>query len=153
MTAAAPLSFEELEIGQVFHGTGRTLSETDLVMFSMITGDWSAIHADEIHAQATRIGRRMFHGSFGVALALAMSAGLLRLTNPVIAALGIRQWSFLAPIFIGDTVHLDLEIVEKRPTSDGRRAIIGRRLRLLKADAVPVQEGLADLMIGLPERP
>jgi acyl dehydratase len=148
-----PCWFEDLSAGQVFTGPGRTLTETDLVMFCMITGDRHAIHADEEYAKGTKPGRRLFHGTFGIALAVAMTAELLQLRNPVISALGIRDWAFRAPLFIGDTVHSELEVVDKRVTSDGRRAVIGRRLRLINQDDVIVQEGTADLMVGLAPPP
>ena len=143
------LSYADLQVGNTFRGPGRTLTETDLVTFCMITGDWHAIHADAEFAKGTRIGQRMFHGTFGIALAVSMSAHLLVLRNPVIAALGIREWSFKAPLFINDTVHVELAITEKKVTSDGRRAVLGRKLRLYKHDGALAQEGLADLMVAL----
>jgi acyl dehydratase len=148
---AGPRSYADLQIGDTFRGPGRTLTETDLVTFCMITGDWHAIHADAEFAKETRIGQRMFHGTFGIALAIAMSANVLTLRNPVIAALGIREWSFKAPLFINDTIHLELEITEKKVTSDGRRAVLGRKLRLCKHDGSAAQEGLADLMVAVEE--
>jgi len=144
-------SFTDLQIGEIFRGHGRTLTETDLVKFCMLTGDWNAIHADAEFAKSTRIGQRMFHGTFGVALSVSMSASVLVLRNPVIAALGIREWAFKAPLFINDTVHVELEVADKKVTSDGRRAVLGRRLRLRKHDGSLAQEGLADLMVALEE--
>lgn len=145
----ADLSFDDLEVGQVFTSRARTLTETDLSLYSMLTGDWHSIHADEEFAKQTKVGQRMFQGTFGLALAISLSADLMHLKNPVIAALGIRDWSFKAPLVIADTVHVELEIAEKRPTSDGKRAIVSRKLRLLKSDGTLVQEGTADLMVGL----
>ena len=148
-----PCFYEDLSVGQVFTGPGRTLTETDLVMFCMVTGDRHGIHADEEYAKSTKPGRRLFHGTFGIALTIAMTADLMNLRNPIISALGIRDWAFRAPLFIDDTVHSDLEIVDKRVTSDGRRAVIGRHLRLINQDDVVVQEGTADLMVELVPRP
>jgi acyl dehydratase len=147
--AAGARSYADIEIGETLRGPGRTLTETDLVTFCMLTGDWHAIHADAEFAKGTKIGQRMFHGSFGIALAIGMSANLLTLRNPVIAALGIREWSFKAPLFINDTVHLELTITDKKVTSDGRRAVLGRKLRLCKHDGSTAQEGFADLMVAL----
>jgi len=149
LAEARRLSFEDLAIGQIFTCHGRTLTETDLSLYSMLTGDWHPIHADEDFARTTKLGQRMFQGSFGIALAIALSADLMQLRNPIIAALGIRDWSFKSPLVIADTVHVELEIADKRVTSDGRRAVIGRRLRLLKSDKSVAQEGTADLMVGL----
>jgi acyl dehydratase len=146
-------SFEDVPLDQPFEGQARTLTETDLTMFSMLMGDWSPIHADEEYARATKLGRRMFHGTFGIGLAVSMSASLLHFTTPVIAALGVREWTFKAPLFIGDTVRLRLTVTEKRIASSGNRAIVARRLQLVKHDGSVAQEGYADLMIALGDAP
>lgn len=143
------LSFEDLKPGQTFSSRARTLTETDLVMFCMMMGDWHAIHADEIYAKETRVGQRMFHGTFGISLAIAQSADLLPLINRIVAALGLKEWSFKAPLFIGDTVHTELVIVGTRIVSDGRRGVVSRTIRLVKHDATVAQEGLADLLVEL----
>jgi acyl dehydratase len=142
-------SFETLKAGQTFSSGARTLTETDLVMFCMMMGDWHAIHADEVHAKDTRIGRRMFHGTFGISLAVAQSADVVPLTNRIVAALGLKEWSFKAPLFIGDTVHTDVVISATRVVSDGRRGVISRTIRLVKHDATVAQEGLAELLVEL----
>jgi acyl dehydratase len=142
-------SFETLKAGQTFSSGARTLTETDLVMFCMMMGDWHAIHADEVHAKDTRIGRRMFHGTFGISLAVAQSADVVPLTNRIVAALGLKEWSFKAPLFIGDTVHTDVVISATRIVSDGRRGVISRTIRLVKHDATVAQEGLAELLVEL----
>jgi len=142
-------SFEDAPLDEPFESPGRTLSETDLVTFSMITGDWGPIHADEEFARSTPVGTRMFHGTFGIALAVGMSAGLVQFTTPVIAALGVREWVYRAPLVVGDTVHLRMTIVGKRVASSGNRGIVSRRLELVKHDGSVAQEGLADLMIAL----
>lgn len=142
-------SFESLKPGQTFSSSARTLTETDLVMFCMMMGDWHAIHADEVYAKDTRIGRRMFHGTFGISLAIAQSADLLPLRNRIIAALGFKDWSFKAPLFIGDTVHTELVIAGTRIVSDGRRGVLSRTIRLVKHDGTLAQEGLAELMVEL----
>jgi acyl dehydratase len=142
-------SFGTLKAGQTFSSGARTLTETDLVMFCMMMGDWHAIHADEVHAKDTRIGRRVFHGTFGISLAVAQSADVVPLSNRIVAALGLKEWSFKAPLFIGDTVHTDVVISATRVVSDGRRGVISRTIRLVKHDATVAQEGLAELLVEL----
>jgi acyl dehydratase len=142
-------SFETLEAGETFSSGARTLTETDLVMFCMMMGDWHAIHADETYARETRVGQRMFHGTFGISLAIAQSADVLPLRNRIVAALGIKDWSFKMPLFIGDTVHTDVVIAGTRKASDGRRGVISRIIRLVKHDATVAQEGVAELLVEL----
>lgn len=147
--SAQPIAFNDLEVGQTFTSHGRTLTETHLVMFAMMTGDQHPIHSDTVYAATTKIGKRMFHGSFGIALTLGMIAELLVLKEPVIGALGIADWSFKTPLFIDDTVHVELIIEGKRVASDGKRGIITRKLRLIKSDGTVAQEGTAAMMCAL----
>ena len=141
--------FDDLTIGQVFKGPSRTLSETDLMTFAKIMGDEHSIHTDEQIAKAANLKGRIFHGTHGIALTMALAAGVIRLKTPMIAALGIRDWSFRAPLYISDTVHVEVEVIEKRVTSDGNRAVISRRLRLINQDDAVTHEGIADLMVSL----
>ena len=90
------------------------------------------------------------HGGFGVALALGMQAHLLDFDEPVIGALGLKDWTFKNPLFIGDTVHAEIEILGKRVTSKGDRYIVERRIRLVKQGDVVVQEGQSDVMLQAP---
>lgn len=149
MPQTQPISYNELAIGQAFTSAARTLTETHLVMFTMLVGDWHPIHSDELFAEQTPVGKRMFHGTFGISLAMAMSADLLALKDPPVAALGISDWSFKAPLFIGDTVHTELIVTEKRTTRDGKRGIVTRQVRLLKSGGAVAQEGKAALMVAL----
>ena len=143
------VAFAELSARKTFTSAARTLTETHLVMFTMLTGDWSPIHSDELFAAATPIRRRMFHGTFGIALAIAMAAEALKLQEPVVAALGISDWAFKVPLFIGDTVRAEVNIKAKRVTSDGKRGIVEREVRLLKSDNTVAQQGFAALMVRL----
>ena len=144
------VSYASLEAGQRFVGPGRTLTETDHGIFMMLVGDWGALHSDAEYAKTTRFGQRLMHGGFGVALALGMQAHLLDFDEPVIGALGLKDWTFKNPLFIGDTVHAEIEILGKRVTSKGDRYIVERQIRLVKQGDVVVQEGQSDVMLQAP---
>ena len=141
------VSFASLEKGQRFVSPRRTLTETDHGIFMMLVGDWGALHADAEYAKTTQFGQRLMHGGFGIALAMGMQAHLLDFEEPVVGALGLKDWSFRNPLFIGDTVHTEIEILGKRITSKGDRYIVERRIRLVKQTDVVVQEGQADVML------
>ncbi|MDB5644205.1 MAG: acyl dehydratase [Hyphomicrobiales bacterium] len=154
MTIADPamaqqLTYDTLEIGASFVSKGRTLTEADLTIYSMLTGDWNPIHSDAEYSKSTPAGARTFHGSFGIALALSMSAGLIPLQARVLAALGVECWTWKKPLLIGDTIRVRLTIDSKRVTSDSRRAIIVRRIDVLLTDGEVAQSGLASLMVDL----
>jgi acyl dehydratase len=143
------LYYEDLTEGQTFTSPARTVTETDLVSFAMLSGDWNAIHTDEEFARETFYGKRVVHGLFG----LSMMTGLLDRTGmfggSAIAMLGISDWQFKAPIFVDDTLHFEMEIVSKRLTSGGDRGIIDRKFSLINQRREVVQEGHIGLMLRL----
>lgn len=142
-------SYTDLQAGDRFVGPGRTLTEADLTFACMASGDWHPIHADEVFARGTSAGGRLFHGGYGVLVALGSLANLLEFAEPIIGVLNLREWAFRAPLRVGDTVQVELEIVGKRVTSDGQRAIVERRVALLNQDGVAVQQGFSDVMLQL----
>jgi acyl dehydratase len=74
----------------------------------------------------------------------------LEFADPLLGALGLAEWTFKAPLFIGDTVFVEVEILDKRITSDGRKYVLRRKLRLLKSDNTLSQEGIASALMALP---
>lgn len=143
------LYYEDLSEGQTFTSPARTVTETDLVSFAMLSGDWNAIHTDEEFAKESFYGKRVVHGLFG----LSMMTGLLDRTGlfggSAIAMLGIKDWQFKAPIFVGDTLHFEMEIVSKRLTSKGDRGIVDRKFFLTNQGGEVVQEGHIGIMLRL----
>jgi acyl dehydratase len=144
------LSFTDLAPGQRFLSHRRTLTETDHQLFMMLTGDWSPIHADAELARGTRLGQRVMHGGLGIALTLGLQTSALEFADPLLGALGITDWSFKAPLFIGDTVFVEVEIIERQVTGSGGKYVLKRKLRLLKTDNTLCQEGFAAVLLALP---
>jgi acyl dehydratase len=109
------LYFEEFEIGKKFVSVGRTVTEHDIVTFAGLSGDFNQIHTDAEFSKNTVYGQRIAHGVLGLSIAtgLVMRTGLLEGT--VLAFREIDQWKFTKPIFIGDTIHVELEVIETKP--------------------------------------
>lgn len=143
------LYYEDLEVGQTFRSPARTVTEADLTIFSMVSGDWNPIHSDAEYARKTPYGQRIVHGVLGVAIVTGMFDRLGIFEDSALALLGIDEWRFIAPIFVGDTVHMELEIADKRLTSKGDRGIIDRRIRLVRHDGTVLQEGRMGMMTKL----
>lgn len=144
-----PIAYDDLAVGASYRSHGRTLTETDLSLACMLTGDWHPIHADEEFARTTPIGKRMLHGPFGILLAAGMSTHMPELADPVIGATGLREWSYRAPLTVGDTIHIETIIESKRVTSDGKRAIIERRMKVINQAGKVLQEGIVGTMLRL----
>ena len=104
--------FEEFEVGQKITTAGRTVAESDIFNFAGFSGDYNQIHTDAEFAKSTPFGQRVAHGLLGLSIAsgLAMRTGLLEGT--VIAFREINNWKFIAPVFIGDTIHVEMEVIE-----------------------------------------
>jgi acyl dehydratase len=139
--------YEDLEVGDVSVTAGRTITETDVVMFSALSGDYTPIHTDVEVAAKGPFGQRLVHGPLGFTLAIGLSARLSMFEDTAVAALGIKEWRYLGPLFIGDTVHVEIEVVAKRLTRDPSRGILERRFRLVKQDGSIVQEGILPVMV------
>jgi acyl dehydratase len=111
------LHFDELQIGDSWESNARTITETDVVNFACLTGDFDPLHVDHESAAQAPFGRPVAHGLLG----LAYLAGLGTHAPSVhtVAFLGIKDWSFLKPVFVGDTVHAVTRVVAVTPS--GRR--------------------------------
>lgn len=107
--------FEEFEVGQRFQTVSRTITESDVVTFAGLSGDYNQLHTDEEFAKTTPYGHRIAHGLLGMSIAsgLTMRSGVLEGT--ALAFREINNWKFSSPIFLGDSIHVDLEVKEIKP--------------------------------------
>lgn len=144
----AALYYEDLVPGRVFRSAPRTITEADLLQFAQVSGDRHPIHTDEAYAAQTPFGRRILHGPFGIAMAIGLFGEVGDFGSTAMALLDIREWQFRAPMFIGDRIHLEMTIAARHRTRDGRRGIVDRQMKLIRADGTVVQEGHAGLMIA-----
>lgn len=102
--------FDELELGTRVVSRGRTVTESDLVMFSAFSGDWFPLHTDREYASGTVFGQRVAHGM----LVLSVASGLVPMKPGVVLAFyGMDKVRFTAPTFIGDTLRVEAEVIEK----------------------------------------
>lgn len=139
--------YEDFEVGQTFISGGRTITETDLTMFSMISGDWNPIHADMEFAKKTKFEQRVVHGVLGIAVSTGMMHELGIFHESVIAMLGYKRWEFRLPLFINDTLHLKLTILNKSLGKSGNNGKLERSFRLINQNGEVVQEGESDVLV------
>ncbi len=143
------LYFEDIVVGKEYVSGGRTITEADNTFFCMMSGDWNPIHCNQPYASETRFGNRIVAGLFGMTLITGAMAQWGIFEKSALAMLNIRDWTFSAPIFIGDTLWVEMEITAKRMASKGKVGLIERHFRLLNQDGALVQEGGSDMMIQL----
>lgn len=103
--------FDRLELGGRFRSPGRTITETDLVSFAALTGDFHPLHTDAEWAEASEFEGRIAHGM----LLLSYSVGLVPLDpEHVLALRGFERVAFKRPVRIGDTIRVEGELKEKK---------------------------------------
>jgi acyl dehydratase len=105
--------FEEFEIGDVVETAARTVTETDIVLFAGLSGDYNQIHTDVEFTKGTRYGERVAHGLLGLSIASGLAARLGLIEGTVEAFTGL-EWKFRSPILIGDTIRVRLEVKRKK---------------------------------------
>jgi 3-hydroxybutyryl-CoA dehydratase len=107
--------FEDFNVGEIAITRARTITETDIVMFAALTGDWYPLHTDAEYSRKGPFGERIAHGM----LILSIANGLMPLNEMAIVAFyGMDRVRFTAPTKIGDTIHVELEVTEKQDKGD-----------------------------------
>ncbi|BCU81524.1 MaoC family dehydratase [Polycladomyces abyssicola] len=111
---------EQYQIGESWLSKGRTITEADLVMFSAFSGDWFPLHTDKEYASRTLFKQRIAHGM----LVLSAATGLFQFEPGVVVAFyGMEHVRFTNPTFIGDTIHLEVKIIDNQEKDNGRGVI------------------------------
>ncbi len=134
------LWFDEFETGQEFTSPGRTLTETDLVQFAGLSGDYTALHTDEEFARRTPFRKRVAHGMLvqSIATGLGTRTGIFEGTIAALAAMRI-EWK--SPCFPGDTVRLLLTVAEIDPEPSKRSGKVRFLSKVLNQDDTVLIEG------------
>ena len=144
------LRYTDLYVGMKFRSPGRTITDADLVGFAGLTGDFSELHTSDVYAKNSQFGRRVAHGMLGLAYAHGlMWARTGELRETAIAFLGIGEWKFLNPIFVGDTIFVNYEICELRESkSRPTQAIATFDVSVVDQDGRVVQQGKKALLVS-----
>jgi acyl dehydratase len=139
------LPFEKLQVGQRHASRARTVTEADVINFAGVSGDFDSLHVDREFAAQTPFGQTLAHGLLG----LSWVTGMATYCPPVRteAFLGIREWKFLKPIFIGDTLHLVNEVAELQEKGRRRGRVLWRR-QLVNQRGEVVQEGYFETYVS-----
>jgi acyl dehydratase len=110
----AGLTFDEFEVGQVFtHQPSRTVTEADNLLFSALTMNPQPLHLDAEFSKTSHFGQRLVNSIFTLGLVVGLSVGETTLGTTV-GNLGFEKVEFPKPVFIGDTITAQTEVIEKR---------------------------------------
>ncbi|NWF56504.1 MAG: dehydratase [Syntrophaceae bacterium] len=140
--------FDDFVVGEEYVTPTRTLTETDVVMFAAMSGDYNELHTSEAFGKTTQFGRRIGHGLLGLAVSHGLFFRLGLVEGTAVAFLGIDSWKFEAPFFLGDTIRVKVRVAEKTPSrSKPDRGVIRFFFQVLKEDNTVIQSGFKTIMI------
>ena len=106
------LYFNDVAVGDVWDSSARTVTETDVVNFAALTGDYNPLHVDHEFARGTPFGRPIAHGLLGLSYSAGLGSHMPHMRT--VAFVQLREWKFVKPIFIGDSIRTRVTIKEKR---------------------------------------
>ena len=136
--------FEEYKTGDTWMSKGRTITESDLVMFSAFSGDWFPLHTDKEYAANTMFQQRIAHGMS----VLSIATGLLELVPDVVVAFyGMDHVRFTNPTFIGDTIHLEGKVLDLQAKDDSR-GIVFTQMEIKKQTGETVVVAVLRMMVN-----
>ena len=105
--------FEELEKGDIYeHRPGRTITEADNIQFSLLTLNNHPMHCDAAYGRASEFGDSLVNSGLTVAIVLGMTVG--DISGKSIANLGWNEIKLIAPVFPGNTIYAETEVLSKR---------------------------------------
>jgi acyl dehydratase len=145
--------FEELSPGMTFCTDGRTIIDSDVMQFAGLTADHNYLHVNHEAAKDGPFGAPVAHGM----LVMSVSQGLFVLSGVVrgtsLGLAGFSDWRFLKPVFLGDTIHAEVEVKAARRASRGARGICEFEVRVVNQASAVVQSGTAVVLVATkPER-
>ncbi|BDR91522.1 MaoC family dehydratase [Vulcanisaeta souniana JCM 11219] len=116
-----PYTFDDFQVGMKMKSQGLTVTETHIIQFAGLTGDYNPLHVDDLFARESIFEGRVAHGLLVQSLALGLFAQLVAGTT--IALLEVNS-KFLKPVKIGDTIYVESEVADKKPSNKYNGGVI-----------------------------
>ncbi|MBI5958887.1 MAG: MaoC family dehydratase N-terminal domain-containing protein [Chloroflexi bacterium] len=151
-SAQRGLYFEEFEVGLELETRGRTITEADIVNFAGLSGDFNPMHTNEVFAQATQFGKRVAHGLLVLSVASGLAYQLGFMEGTVIAFTGI-DWKFRAPVFIGDTIRVQIKVSSLRAMKSAGGGFVTFDVKVVNQDNAATQKGEWTILVASKPQP
>lgn len=139
------IGFDELNVGDTFESSGRTITQAEVSMFAGVSGDFNQIHMNHEYAGEGPFRQPIAHGL--LVLSVASGLGIYTPKTNTVAFLSIENWEFLKPVFFGDTIYVQNTVVALEPRSRGRRGVVTWTKKVLNQKGQVVQQGTTKTMI------
>lgn len=140
------LHFEEYQVGATINTQGRTITETDIVNFAALSGDWNPLHTDAETAEQSPYGERIAHGLLVLSIASGLAERLGFMTGTVLGFMGLT-WEFRGAVKIGDTIHVAAAVEELKPMPRLGGGYVIFKLQVLNQENKVVQRGTWKVLI------
>ncbi len=140
------LYFEEFEIGAILRTRGRTITEADLVQFAALTGDYNPMHTDADYSKDAFMGARVAHGMLTLSYAIGQAYQLGILERTVLGFRGLEM-KFSNPVFIGDTIHAQIQVTETKAAKRLGGGVVTLELRIVNQEGKIAQKGTMTLLM------
>ena len=127
--------FEDYEVGATRETSGRTITETDIVIHAGQTGDYYPHHMDAEWCKTQPFKQRMAHGTLIFSVAVGMTAGEI---NPAAMSYGYDRLRFIRPVFIGDTLRVKVTLKEKRDYKNPGFGLVVEALEVINQEQATV---------------
>jgi 3-hydroxybutyryl-CoA dehydratase len=147
LAARQGLYFEEFAVGMQVETRGRTITETDIVNFAGVSGDFNPMHTNAVYAQKTQFGQRVAHGMLGLSIATGLAYQMRFLEGTVLAFTGI-DWKFRAPMLIGDTVRVQAQVSKLREMKAAGGGFVTFDVKVVNQNDEVTQKGEWTLLIA-----
>jgi 3-hydroxybutyryl-CoA dehydratase len=106
------LYFEDFLPGVEHTTRGRTITESDIVNFAGLSGDFIELHTNEEYARQSPFGKRIAHGMLTLSISTGLMTQMNLITDTVVAFYGIDKLRFVKPVYMGDTIHVKKKVVD-----------------------------------------
>lgn len=134
----SPLFLDDFRIGMTFETPGRTVTETDVVNFAALSGDYNPLHTNEEFAKKGRFGKRIAHGVLTLAILTGLWDKIGIISGSVEAFYGIDGLKFTHPVFFGDTIHAVITVQDKQEREDNGMISLSNELTNQRGESVLV---------------
>ncbi len=138
--ASRGLTYDEFEIGSVYRSQARTVTEADVVNFAGLSGDFNPLHTDAEFGKSTPHGERIAHGVLILAMATGM-ANWMGIFEGTTIALMEQVTRYRGAVKFGDTIQLEMQVAQKKPTSKTDRGVVKFEIRVCNQREEVVTEG------------
>lgn len=142
----SPLYFDDIVVGRVWTSPRRTITESDVIQFATMTGDFNPLHVDYDYASKSHYGQPIAHGLLGMAWVAGLGSYFPHVKT--LAFTAVNNWEFGRPLFFGDTVFVETTCLDK--SGAGRRAgkVVWHRKLINQTNQI-TQQGVFETLVSV----